>query len=195
MFTGIIETIAKVVRRHEARLYLELNQWPTLPIHCGDSIAINGTCLTVVESKQPNLAFDLSAETLRCTNLGGLKPQQLVNIEFAMLLTTRLSGHIVSGHIDGIARVSKLETSGNCWKMAFNVPEQLQKYIVNKGSVCVDGVSLTVNEVAGNEFSVTLIPHTWQNTISQFYHVGAQVNLEVDLIARYVAGLLTENRL
>lgn len=197
MFTGIIQTITKVnvllYQHGDARLTIQLET--TSAIMPGDSVAINGTCLTAVNIEANTVDFDVSAETLRCTNLGDLKSAQWVNIELAMLPTTRFGGHIVSGHVDGVAQINCLRASGESWEIDFVVPTSLQKYIASKGSVCIDGTSLTINAVEKNTFSVNIIPYTWQHTISQFYQIGTRVNLEVDVVARYLERLLNERQL
>ncbi len=193
MFTGIIETLATITeitqRGIDVRLSLELPSLPTPTIQLGESIAINGACMTVVALENKTVSFDISAESLRCTNLGSLKKGSHVNIEFAMLPQTRFGGHIVSGHVDGLAELISMQTVGECWELKFKVPGELQRYIAAKGSICVDGVSLTVNTVEKNIFSVNIIPHTFHHTIVQFYQVSQRVNLEVDIIARYLERL------
>jgi len=194
MFTGLVEAIGKVVsienRGGESRM-----NFASVPIglsdaQLGDSIAINGVCLTVVSKTDEQFAADVSAETLSCTTLAALKPGSHVNLERALLPTTRLGGHLVSGHVDGVAHVASIRPQGDSIIIAFEVPSSLSKYIASKGSICVDGVSLTTNTVSDSGFEVNIIPHTQQQTIIGEYQQGSQVNIEVDVVARYLERLL-----
>ena len=156
-------------------------------VNIGDSIAVNGICLTVVNFNDQFFDAHVSKETLSVTI--GLGPEhigQKVNLEKALRLNDRLGGHLVSGHVDGIGTVLQLQPIGDCWKLELESPVEISKYIAVKGSICVNGVSLTVNAVSGNVFSMNLIPHTLANTNLQFLVAGSQVNLEIDQIARYV---------
>lgn len=150
----------------------------------GDSIAVNGVCLTAVEHTAHTFEVDISAETQRCTT--GFRAGQRVNLEKALRLADRLGGHLVSGHVDGIGRVVLFEAAGESRRLEIEVPDDLARYIAAKGSVCVDGVSLTTNSVAGSRFAINLIPHTLTVTTLGDLTPGAGVNIEVDLIARYV---------
>ena len=152
----------------------------------GASIAVNGCCLTVVDKLTSAFFADVSNETMRCTALGTLKIGSAVNLEKAMLATDRFGGHIVSGHVDGVGNLIEIEPEGQSLKMTFKAPSNLSKYVAAKGSICVDGTSLTVNEVKEDLFTVNVIPHTQVETVSSAYKVGHSVNLEVDIIARYL---------
>jgi riboflavin synthase len=195
MFTGIIEAIGSVKSlqeiKSEWRLVLETDKLDMSDVKIGDSIAVSGCCLTVVEMSGSSFAADVSNETLRCTSLGALKPGSRVNLEKAMMATDRFGGHIVSGHVDGVGTLSFSSQEGQSVKLIFKVPDDLSKYIAAKGSICIDGTSLTVNEVTASSFSINVIPHTQEETIIGEYSVGRVVNLEVDLVARYLERLLT----
>ena len=190
MFTGIIEAVGKIEARSqekgEWRLKFFTGDLDLSDVKIGDSIAVSGCCLTVVEKHASTFLADVSKETMRCTALGTLEIGSTVNLEKAMLATDRFGGHIVSGHVDGVGRLIKIENEGQSIKMTFKIPSNLSKYVAAKGSICVDGTSLTVNEANDNYFAVNLIPHTQDETISGSYEIGICVNLEVDLIARYL---------
>ncbi len=156
----------------------------------GDSIAVNGVCLTAVAYHQTGFAADVSCETLDKTSLGLLKPGSLVNLEKALTLNTALGGHLVSGHVDGLGRVVSLQEDARSIRYRFEVDPGLQHYIAEKGSVTIDGTSLTVNRVENNQFDVNIVPHTQQKTIFGDYQVNTQVNVEVDIIARYLERLI-----
>jgi riboflavin synthase len=195
MFTGIIEAIGSVKSlreiKSEWRLVLETPKLDMSDVKIGDSIAVSGCCLTVVEISGSSFAADVSNETLRCTSLGALKPGSRVNLEKAMIATDRFGGHIVSGHVDGVGKLATSSQEGQSIKLTFEVPDELDKYIAAKGSICIDGTSLTVNEVSANSFSINVIPHTQEETIIGEYGVGRVVNLEVDLVARYLERLMS----
>ncbi len=195
MFTGIIEAIGEVKSlteiRSEWRLVLGTNSLDMSDVKIGDSIAVSGCCLTVVEMTPNSFAADVSNETLRCTSLGSLKAGSKVNLEKAMLATDRFGGHIVSGHVDGVGTLIQSAPEGQSIKLTFQVPIELSKYIAAKGSICIDGTSLTVNEVNGHEFSINVIPHTQVETIIGEYEINREVNLEVDLVARYLERLMS----
>jgi riboflavin synthase len=194
MFTGIVQAIGvlKAVERGavDARLSIDGGPLDLSDLRVGDSVAVNGVCLTAVERQPSGFAADVSAETLARTTLGRLAPGARLNLEKALLPTTRLGGHLVSGHVDGVGEVTGVEAVGDSRRVRFAVPPPLARYVAAKGSICVDGVSLTVNEVAGMEFTVNLIPHTLEATICSQYEGGSAVNLEVDLVARYLEALL-----
>ena len=156
----------------------------------GDSIAVSGVCLTVVELAGRRFFADVSGETLRRTSLGGLGVGDAVNLEKALTLATRLGGHLVSGHVDGIGSVTARRQDSRSVQFTIQAPDELARYIAVKGSICVDGVSLTVNAVSGASFELNIVPHTLEETTIEGYRVGRQVNLEVDLIARYLERLL-----
>tara|TARA_B100000287_G_scaffold184293_1_gene174301 strand:- start:485 stop:1132 length:648 start_codon:yes stop_codon:yes gene_type:complete len=190
MFTGIIEAVGKIEARSqekgEWRLKFFTGDLDLSDVKIGDSIAVSGCCLTVVEKQATAFLADVSNETMRCTSLGTLEIGSAVNLEKAMLATDRFGGHIVSGHVDGVGHLIKVENEGQSIKMTFKIPSNLSKYVAAKGSICVDGTSLTVNEANDDYFAVNLIPHTQDETVSGSYQIGDSVNLEVDIIARYL---------
>lgn len=190
MFTGIIEALGKIrsiqQRGGDVRLEIESAELDFADVSLGDSIAVNGVCLTAVNLGEDCFAADVSNETLSCTTLGDLETGSPVNLEKALLASQRLGGHFVSGHVDGLASVVSLVEDARSVRVRFRAPEPLMRYIAAKGSVCIDGTSLTVNEVSGDEFGVNIVPHTMQKTIFGGYQPGVRVNLEVDLLARYL---------
>jgi riboflavin synthase len=190
MFTGIVEERGVVHEVSPARLAVDCRS-VTADADVGASVAVNGVCLTVVERSEERLAFDLSEETLRRTSFARLSPGDAVNLERPLMLVSRLGGHIVQGHVDGVGEVTVLEPSpdGGAW-LTVRAPEGLLRYLVEKGSVCVDGISLTVAAREADTFSVALIPHTMDVTTLGSTRLGDPVNLEVDVIAKYVETLL-----
>ena len=194
MFTGIIEAIGEIAdlrqRDNEWRLTVESGRLDLSDVVLGDSIAVSGACLTVVALGDSSFQADVSNETMRLTNLGLLEKGSAVNLEKALQPSGRLGGHIVSGHVDGVGELETLEPDGKSWRLVFKAPDNLARYIATKGSICIDGTSLTVNEVEGARFTVNIIPHTQQETVIQHYQPGSRVNLEVDLISRYLERLL-----
>lgn len=195
MFTGIIQAIGHIQNLQQkggdVRLTLDTGDLQLSDSDLGDSIAVNGVCLTAVEYTDNGFVADVSAETLSKTSLGFLKQGSAVNLEKALTLNTALGGHIVSGHVDGLAKLISERNDGRSIRYEFSVPQELAHYIAEKGSVTIDGTSLTVNEVEGNRFGVNIVPHTRDNTIFKYYEINTQVNLEVDIIARYLERLLT----
>jgi len=196
MFTGLVEALGTIRRVQDdaagRRLIVaEKKLAPELSI--GESVAVNGACLTVVERDSEAFHFEAGPETLHRTNLGELGAGDRVNLERALRLSDRLGGHIVQGHVDGIGRVADRQRQGEWETVWFSCPAELTRYMVSKGSVAVDGVSLTLVEVETERFSVALIPHTLEHTTLGFRPVGATVNLEIDLLAKYVAKLLAGN--
>lgn len=195
MFTGIIQDIGTISawQSHGAdcRARIAVNTLPLGRLGIGDSIAVNGVCLTAIELDEKQFSVDISGETLSCTTLGGLRIGSPVNLETALTAGSALGGHMVSGHVDGVGEVLTLADDGRSLRFEFAAPHALARYIAAKGSVCIDGVSLTVNSVDGNRFSVNIIPHTLEKTIFSDYRAGSSVNLEVDIIARYLERLLT----
>ena len=194
MFSGIIADIGTITRAEDRsgglRLSVAAHALGMDDVQLGDSIAVNGVCLTVVEKKNDTFTVDVSRETLNCTV--GLEQQGArVNLEKALRLADRLGGHLVSGHVDGVGEVAVFTNLGESWKLSVRAPQVLAKYIAVKGSITINGVSLTVNEVDGAVFSVNLIPHTLAVTTLNELRAGARVNLEIDLIARYVERMLT----
>ena len=198
MFSGIIADIGTITRAEDRngglRLSVSTKALGMDDVQLGDSIAVNGVCLTVVEKKGDSFTVDVSRETLNCTV--GLEAQGArVNLEKALRLADRLGGHLVSGHVDGVGEVVAFTDLGESWKLVVHAPQALAKYIAVKGSVTINGVSLTVNEVNGAVFSVNLIPHTLAVTTLNELKAGAKVNLEIDLIARYVERMMTAESL
>lgn len=194
MFTGIIATTGRIARLAPQgdvlRLTLDAGKLPLEDVALGDSIAVNGICLTVVALGAGTFEVDVSPETLRCT-VGLDNEGNLVNLEKAMQLTDRLGGHLVSGHVDGVGQVKSLNQTGECLEVVITAPAELARYIATKGSVTVNGVSLTTNLVLGDDFNLMLIPHTLEKTNLHQLAVGQRVNLEVDLIARYCERILS----
>ncbi len=194
MFTGLIEAVGRIAalepRGGDLRLSVAVGALPFADVALGESIAVSGCCLTVVDFDDRQFSADVSNESLARTTLGGLVVGAAVNLERAMLPTTRFGGHLVSGHVDGIGRVEEITADGRAQRWRFAAPAGLMRYIAEKGSVCVDGVSLTVNAVDAAAFEVALIPHTLAHTAFGEARVGQGVNLEVDLVARYVERLL-----
>ena len=194
MFTGLIAGVGRLAAREtrggDARITIEAGTLPFDAVQLGESIAVNGCCLTVVEFDAGSFAVDASNETLALTTLGALDVGAPLNLERAMLPTDRLGGHLVSGHVDGLATANQRWDDARAVRWRFTAPMALLRYIAHKGSVCVDGVSLTVNEVDDAGFEVALIPHTVEHTAFRALQVGDAVNIEVDLLARYVERLL-----
>lgn len=195
MFTGIIEAIGTVAAMQskggDLRLRVRSGQLPLADVKLGDSIATNGVCLTVVELPGDGYWADISRETLAYSTLGELKVGQALNLERAMAANGRFDGHIVSGHCDGVGRIATLQRDARSVRVQIDAPAQLARYIAHKGSICVDGVSLTVNKVEGARFDLNIVPHTAAETIISGYRCGDPVNLEVDVVARYLERLLT----
>ena len=193
MFTGIIQAVGHIRSREarggDARLMIDAGALALADVAEGDSIAVAGVCLTALDVGAATFAADVSAETLRLTTLGTLGEGDAVNLEKALRLADRLGGHLVSGHVDGVGRVAAVHDDGVSQRWEFGAPPALMRYIAIKGSIAIDGTSLTVNSVAGDRFGVTLIPHTLAATTFGARTVGDAVNLEVDLVARYVERL------
>ncbi|HQR43159.1 MAG TPA: riboflavin synthase [Gemmatales bacterium] len=196
MFTGLVETQGRVKSLHPEgngqRLVIESKIFDS-DIALGESIAINGVCLTVVQHQAGQAAFQLAPETLRRSNLGELQPGHAVNLERALRLGDRLGGHWVQGHVDGLATLQSRQPDGDWEMFVFELPSELGRYVVAKGSITLNGVSLTVVDVQGNQFRVALIPHTLSITNLGMLQPGMQVNVEVDILAKYVEKLLPGN--
>jgi riboflavin synthase len=194
MFTGIIEAVGQVAelrrRGGDVRLQVRTGKLDLGDVAQGDSIAVNGVCLTAVELPGDGFVSDVSRETLSLTSLGQLEPGSRVNLEKALTLATRLGGHLVSGHVDGLGCVIERHDDARSVRFTIEAPPDLARYIAHKGSITVDGVSLTVNAVNGRRFELNIVPHTLQETIMGGYTAGRRVNLEVDLVARYLERLL-----
>ena len=194
MFTGIIQAIGEVAAvQHsggDIRLRINTGKLSLIDVGLGDSICTNGTCLTVVELPGDGYWADVSVETLNFTTLGKLQTGSRVNLEKALTATDRLGGHIVSGHVDGVGEVVSLQEDARSIRFVMRAPDGLAKYIAHKGSICIDGTSLTVNAVNGAEFELNIIPQTMAETIFGQYRPGSAINLEVDVIARYLERLM-----
>jgi riboflavin synthase len=194
MFTGIIQSIGEVAaiepKGDDARVRILTNELDLADVQLGDSIAVNGVCLTAVELPGDGFWADVSGETLSCTTFKSLTVGTKVNLEKALTPTTRLGGHLVSGHVDGIGKVVERYDDGRSVRFHIQAPDEMAKYIAEKGSVCVDGISLTVNDVKGAVFELNIVPHTLQETTMGQFKVGTEVNLEVDIIARYLERLI-----
>lgn len=194
MFTGIIETVGVIdAIRHgdqDRRVTIGVADLDLSDMTVGDSLAVSGVCLSLVSKSDAEVDVDISVATLRCTTLGELREGSRVNLERPLQLSDRLGGHLVSGHVDGVGTVTGLQREGESLQMQIQAPRDLARYLCSKGSICVDGVSLTVNMVEGSEFSVNLIPHTRAVTTLSALQRGDRVNLEVDMIARYLERLL-----
>ena len=200
MFTGIVQAVERIAaaeaRGDGLRIAVDIGIRDIADVAIGDSVAINGCCLTIVEINGATLGFDVSAETLRCT--AGLDRVGDVNIEMALRLADRLGGHLMTGHVDGVGTVTRFarvagDASGS-WLLEIEAPAELARFIATKGSIAVHGVSLTVNGVEGSRFHVNLIPHTLAATTLGAFESGAQVNIEVELVARYVQRLAETSR-
>jgi len=193
MFTGIIEDKGKVLRieyrGQEKKLTIELPFYLT-EVQLGDSINLNGVCLTVVKKKEQTIELDLSQETLQKTVLGELKEGDQVNLERALKLTDRFGGHIVTGHVDGIGVIVEKRKERDFLQLRIRIPESVSRYAVQKGSIAIDGISLTVNEYQGGEIEITLIPYTIEKTTLMDKEVGDRVNVEADILGKYVEKLL-----
>lgn len=194
MFTGIVQALGTIeaieTQQQAVRMLISCGGLDCADLINGDSIAVNGVCLTIADSDEHGIHVDISAETLSCTTLSGLEPGYHVNLEKALLPTMPIGGHFVSGHVDDVGVVNDIVDEGRSVRMRIAIPVRLARYIAPKGSVCVDGVSLTVNDVRDSEFTVNIIPHTRTSTILGEYTSGTTVNIEVDLIARYLERLL-----
>jgi riboflavin synthase len=195
MFTGIVQDVGRVVSREarggDVRLAIAFDRLEPSGIKVGDSLCVQGCCLTVVELRDRSFAADLSRETLSLTTLGDLTAGARVNLEPSLKAGDPLGGHLVSGHVDGIGEIAALGAEARSMRVEVAVPADLSRYIARKGSVAIDGVSLTVNDVAGERFGINLIPHTQAVSTLGALRVGARVNVEVDQIARYVERLLS----
>ncbi|MBT8138445.1 MAG: riboflavin synthase [Gammaproteobacteria bacterium] len=195
MFTGIVLALGEVETVEtiagDKRFIFSAPGMDFADLKIGDSIAVNGVCLTATELDAPRFAADVSRETLDCTTLGALAKGSAINLEKSLTPSTALGGHLVSGHVDGVAKVVAIEQDARSVRVDIQVPGELGRYIAAKGSVCIDGTSLTVNTVDGDIFGINIIPHTFENTLFNSYSVGSAVNIEVDIIARYVERIST----
>lgn len=198
MFTGIIQATGTVAvlepRGGDMRITINTGKLPLANVSAGDSIAVSGVCLTAIGITHDGFSADVSGETLKRTVTGELVVNAAVNLEKALTLQTPLGGHLVSGHVDGIGTVVSRAADSRSVRFAIEAPRELARYIATKGSICVDGVSLTVNHVDGTVFELNIVPHTLQETTLDEYRPGRRVNLEVDLVARYLERLLLGER-
>lgn len=194
MFTGIIQSIGTLAELQpkggDRALVVNTGKLDMSDVVLGDSIAVNGVCLTVIAMTDSTFTADVSRETLSLTSLGDLSNGSEVNLEKALTLQTRLGGHLVSGHVDGLGEIVSRHNDGRSERFRIQAPDDLAKYIAAKGSITIDGVSLTVNKVDGVFFEINIVPHTIQETIISAYQAGTKVNLEVDVIARYLERLI-----
>lgn len=194
MFTGIIQAVGHIAAiesgEQDIRLCIESGKLPLEGVSLGDSIATSGVCLTVTELTGEGYWADVSPESLSLTTLGTKAIGDSVNLETSLTLSTPLGGHLVSGHVDGVGHVDDIIEDARFWRVRIAAPETLARYVAMKGSICVDGTSLTVNQVEGCHFELTIIPQTWEETVFSEYRVGSSVNLEVDVIARYLERLM-----
>lgn len=194
MFTGIIQAIGQIAQKQDmgsdARLYIQTNTLDIKTVELGDSIAVNGVCLTAVTLPGDGFWADVSGETLTYTTLGELVVGSKVNLEKALTPQMHLGGHIVSGHVDGVGTITQSYNDGRSIRLHIRAPDEIAKYIAQKGSICINGISLTVNSVQGAEFTLNIVPHTLAKTNLDKITVGQRVNLEVDVIARYLERLL-----
>jgi len=193
MFTGIISAIGKITaiehKGGDCRFAINTGKLPLSDTQLGDSIAVNGVCLTAVELGKQHFCADVSNETLFRSTLKTAAVGTPVNLELALTPTTRMGGHIVSGHVDGIGELVELKSDARSWRLTFKAPDDLAKYIAEKGSITIDGISLTVNTVSRDGFSVNIIPHTFAKTTLSQLRIGDRVNLETDIIGKYVERL------
>jgi len=196
MFTGIIESVGRIKKIEpvggDMRLSVDAGSLDMNDVQLGDSIAVNGVCLTAIEFDSHFFAADVSNETINLTSLKDIVVGSEVNLEKALLPTTRLGGHLVSGHVDGLGEVISIKEESRSVRLIIRAPEDLKHYIAMKGSICIDGTSLTVNKITDTDFEINIVPHTQQQTVIKNYKPGTKVNLEVDLIARYLERLLTK---
>ncbi|EKO3407908.1 riboflavin synthase [Vibrio fluvialis] len=198
MFTGIVEAVGTLTaitpKGEDITISVDAGKLDMGDVKLGDSIATNGVCLTVVEFNSHSYSADLSLETLKKSGFANYKVGDKVNLEKAMLPTTRFGGHIVSGHVDGVGEIVERNPVGRAIELWVAMPAELSKYVAEKGSITVDGISLTVNDLRKNAFKLTIVPHTTQETTIDHFQVGRKVNLEVDVLARYLERLLSGGR-
>lgn len=197
MFTGIIEAIGKISslesRGGDKRLHIDTGKLDVSDVKPGDSIAVSGVCLTAIEFESSSFVADVSGETLTHTTLGNLGKGDRVNLEKALTPSSRLGGHMVSGHVDGVGEIVSRSKDARSIRFTLRAPAELTRYIARKGSICIDGISLTVNSVDKNCFDLNIVPHTLEQTTMDEFESGRPVNLEVDVIARYLERLVMEN--
>jgi len=196
MFTGLVEGLGKIAgiqrsgQGRDARLSVDSTGLGFDDVKEGDSISVNGVCLTALSPSPSGFVADVSGETLSLTSLGGLKTGSPVNLERSLTPASRMGGHFVTGHVDGLGRCVERRRDGASWRFAFELPASLSRYVARKGSIAIDGISLTVNGVSGHRFDVNIIPHTLDRSNLGECQVGSQVNIEIDLVARYLERLM-----
>lgn len=191
MFSGIIREKGKIIKRRDFSkgIEFEIEAKKIMPqIKEGSSVAVNGVCLTVKEKRKSSFLVDLAKETLEKTNLAKTNPLQEVNLEPSLLVGDEISGHFVLGHVDCVGRIKSIKKEGEGLWLAISFPKEIKKYVIKKGSLAVDGVSLTINEVRGNKFEVLLVPFTLRETVFPKKKIGDEVNIEADILARYLKG-------
>jgi len=198
VFTGLIQAIGRIKAIESSgldrRFEIHSDKLDLSGVVVGDSIAVSGVCLTVTTKLPSGFRVDVSAETLSCSIFAGLKVGDAVNLEKSLTLSTPLGGHLVSGHVDGVGTIEQRREEGRSIRFTIIAPNELARYIAAKGSICIDGVSLTVNAVHGAKFDINIIPHTLQETTIKHYRQGTKINLEVDIVARYLERLLLGER-
>ena len=197
MFTGIIEATGKISgiesRQGDSRFKISCSELDMSDVNLGDSIAVNGVCLTVIQFNDTGFTADVSSETISKSGFQNYKIGDRVNLEKALLANSRLGGHLVSGHVDGIGEITGRHQDARSWHFQVKAPNDIAHYIAKKGSITIDGISLTVNNISGAEFDVNIVPHTIASTSMGEFNVGTKVNLEVDLIARYLERLINKD--
>ena len=196
MFTGIIQTIGNISKIDsngpDSRIVFKAGRMKLDDVEIGDSISVNGVCLSITEKMKDSFSSDLSSETLSLTTFIEMRANSKVNLEKAMSFSSRVNGHLIAGHVDGVGVIKEMKNDGRSILILIEFPEELDKYISKKGSIAVDGVSLTINGTKENTFSINIIPHTLSGSIISEYNIGTKVNIEVDLIARYLEKLVVK---
>ena len=196
MFTGIIQTIGNISKIDsngpDSRIVFKAGKMKLDDVKIGDSISVNGVCLSITEKTKDSFSSDLSSETLSLTTFIEMRANSKVNLEKAMNFSSRVNGHLIAGHVDGVGVIKEMKNDGRSILILIEFPEELEKYISKKGSIAVDGVSLTINGTKENTFSINIIPHTLSGSIISEYNIGTKVNIEVDLIARYLEKLVVK---
>jgi riboflavin synthase len=196
MFTGIIQAIGNISKIDsngpDSRIVFKAGRMKLDDVEIGDSLSVNGVCLSITEKMKDSFSSDLSSETLSLTTFIEMRANSKVNLEKAMSFSSRVNGHFIAGHVDGVGVIKEMKNVGRSIRILIEFPEELEKYISKKGSIAVDGVSLTINETKENTFSINIIPHTLSGSIISEYNIGTKVNIEVDLIARYLEKLVVK---
>jgi len=196
MFTGIIQAIGNISKIDsngpDSRIVFKAGKMKLDDVKIGDSISVNGVCLSITEKTKDSFSSDLSSETLSLTTFIEMRANSKVNLEKAMNFSSRVNGHLIAGHVDGVGVIKEMKNDGRSILILIEFPEELEKYISKKGSIAVDGVSLTINGTKENTFSINIIPHTLSGSIISEYNIGTKVNIEVDLIARYLEKLIVK---